>query len=438
MGEYPTHVVQELTQLADELAARHEPVLAAWRARVRADAAQVTAGSLTRTQLNDHIPAVLVAFERTLRASAGGAEAAAAERAQRAEEIKHGLHRWQQSYDLEEVTREWAHLHHCVFDEFVAFSASRPDLSPETRVAFTRELIAFIHQAVTESTSQYAQMQRKEAAGRFIDLQQTLQEVRELERRRAQLIHQAVHDMRGDVQSVGLTAEMLREGELSDAERGQFITLLQRGTVTVGQMLAQLLELARLEARMEQRAVAAFDAAALIREFVSATDLIARERNLYLHAEGPATLEVQGDATRVRRLLQNLVLNALNYTETGGVTLHWGAEGETSWWLVVKDTGPGLQLGPGSPLVDAMVQATASAHDSDARSSAGAGGETHVVKLPPGDPDESRGPARQQPGEGIGLSIVKRLCELLDASVELVSSAASGTSFRIVLPRRYG
>jgi light-regulated signal transduction histidine kinase (bacteriophytochrome) len=46
-------------------------------------------------------------------------------------------------------------------------------------------------------------------------------------------------------------------------------------------------------------------------------------------------------------------------------------------------------------------------------------------------------PVHQQTGEGIGLSIVKRLCELLDATVELESTVGVGTTFRVLLPRRY-
>jgi len=46
-------------------------------------------------------------------------------------------------------------------------------------------------------------------------------------------------------------------------------------------------------------------------------------------------------------------------------------------------------------------------------------------------------PGYQQPGEGIGLSIVKRLCELLDASLEMASSPEKGTTFRVVFPRYY-
>jgi len=41
------------------------------------------------------------------------------------------------------------------------------------------------------------------------------------------------------------------------------------------------------------------------------------------------------------------------------------------------------------------------------------------------------------PGEGIGLSIVKRLCDMLDATIELKSEPNVGTSFRILFPRHY-
>ena len=49
-------------------------------------------------------------------------------------------------------------------------------------------------------------------------------------------------------------------------------------------------------------------------------------------------------------------------------------------------------------------------------------------------PNES---SRDLGGEGIGLSIVKRLCELLDASLELETSPGAGTTFRVIFPRHY-
>jgi signal transduction histidine kinase len=52
-------------------------------------------------------------------------------------------------------------------------------------------------------------------------------------------------------------------------------------------------------------------------------------------------------------------------------------------------------------------------------------------------PAGSAAPARSGPGEGIGLSIVKRLADLLDASVELESDVGAGTTFRVLFPTTY-
>ena len=53
------------------------------------------------------------------------------------------------------------------------------------------------------------------------------------------------------------------------------------------------------------------------------------------------------------------------------------------------------------------------------------------------EPSQAEKPSRDEAGEGIGLSIVKRLCELLDATIELKSEKDVGTTFRILFPRTY-
>jgi signal transduction histidine kinase len=66
-------------------------------------------------------------------------------------------------------------------------------------------------------------------------------------------------------------------------------------------------------------------------------------------------------------------------------------------------------------------------------------GDPSAQGEPPGtlaSQSSPRAPHPQQ-GEGIGLSIVKRLCEVLDASMEIESAAGTGTTFRVVLPCVY-
>ena len=410
-------------------------ILQAWRDAIGADSQQTTARALSRGQLNDHIPQVLDAFEHKLRSRPGGQEAQAADRLTKKEEVKHGLHRWQQGYRLPELMREWGHLQLCLFDELDAFAAAHPEIARATMVAVAREMISLVNEAVSESCNQYERMQQAEARGRMSDLEGALASINEIERRRAALIREAVHDLNGNVFGVTVAAKLLGAADIPEAEREEFSLLLQRGVHSVTSMLFDLAELARLESGKETREIGDFDVAALVAELGDANRAFAATRGLFFQVEGPSQLAVAGDAAKVRRLLQNLLLNALKYTERGGVIVSLGVE-EESWWLMIKDTGPGLQAGPSAPLVVGLKEATASARESDEKAAAIQGEVSHVLVPATGGPPVVRSSVAQ-PGEGIGLSIVKRLCELLDASLEVASSPDTGTTFRVVLPRHY-
>jgi len=410
-------------------------ILAAWRNAAEADPEQTTAHGLTRGQFNDHIPEVLDAFEQLLRSRPGGTNAQAATLDKKEEEVKHGLHRWQQGYRLQELMHEWGHLQLCLFEELDDFAKAHPDIDRETLVEANRQMISMVNDSISGSAAQYQRMQQAEAAGHLEDLTLALARVNELEHRRSTLIHQAVHDLKSNVFGVSLAAGLLGDAEIADPQRGEFASLVKQGVHEVTAMLGELMELARLEAGQESREITTFDAAALITELCHISQPFSRERKLFLKVAGPAPFSVEGDAGKVRRLLQNLLLNALKYTESGGVILSWGEE-KQNWWLMVKDTGPGLLTGPSAPMSLGLKEATASARESDEKTAAAQGESSHVLAPTKGE-STTISPSHPQPGEGIGLSIVKRLCELLDASLEMASSASTGTTFRVVFPRHY-
>lgn len=426
---------QQLAALSDHLAARREAILVAWRQLDRADPEQMTGRSLTLGQFLDHIPAILDAYELKLRSRPGGADAQSADADKKEEGVKHGLHRWQQGYRLQELISECGHLQLCVFEELGRIVAAHPELEPATLLEAHRQLLHLIGDTISESAGQYQRMQQAEAASRVVDLMSALATVDELEQRRAALIHQAVHDLNSDVLGVSMAATMVGRSGLDEADRAESTVFLQRATQGLTTMLGELMDLARLEAGQENREIAPFDAAALITELCDANQPFARERDLFLRAEGAGRIAVEGDADKVRRVARNLVVNALKYTDTGGVTVSWGEEKE-NWWLMVKDTGPGMLTDAGTSMVDGLQEATASAKESDEKSAASEGETSQVLPTPKEAVAPTR-PSQHQPGEGIGLSIVKRLCELLDASLEIASSAATGTTFRVVFPRLY-
>ena len=88
-------------------------------------------------------------------------------------------------------------------------------------------------------------------------------------------------------------------------------------------------------------------------------------------------------------------------------------------------------------MASALEQATEEARQVDATGRTGIKAQEAANDPLPDAPNADARPVHQERGEGIGLSIVKRLSELLDASMEMDSTPGEGTSLRIVFPRRY-
>jgi len=402
------------------------PLIAAWRAAIKADPQLTASNALPRVQLEDHLPQWLESFAGVLAAVPGEPIADAAE-ARDAE--AHGLQRWQQGYDLHDVTREWGCLHRCLVAELERFAAAHAELPAEAFVEARVKLAEQISEATSTSAQRYFQLERVEAAGAVHDLERVLAEARELEKKRADLWQQAAHDLRGNLGVVSNVAQGLTFRELPPDRRDEFVALLSNNVTALRHLLDDVTVLARLQAGQEERRVAPFDAADLLRRLCDDVRPLADAKKLSLTFDGPDTLPVEGDAVKVRRIAQNLLLNALKYTRAGSVVLAWGeaAPGDgRRWSLSVQDSGPGFHAGPGAPIVNSLNQAVAS----DAVDPV-----PDATVAAPSD-DDSR-PIHQSQGEGLGLAIVKRLCDLLDSVVEFETVAEHGTTVRVLLPRRY-
>ena len=412
--------------LAAHFRAATPALVAAWRAAIAADPQLTASNALPRVQLEDHLPDWLASFAGVLAAVPGEPVADAAE-ARDAE--AHGLQRWQQGYDLHDVTREWGCLHRCLVAELERFTAAHPELPAEVFAEARMKLAEQVSEAMSTSAQRYFQLERVEAAGSVHDLERALAEVRDLEKRRADLWQQAAHDLRGNLGVVSNVAHGLAFRDLPADRRDEFVALLSNNVTALRHLLDDVTVLARLQAGQEERRVAAFDAADLLRRLCDDVRPLADAKKLSLDSDGPETLEVEGDAVKVRRIAQNLLLNALKYTRFGGVVMSWGeaAPGDARrWCLTVQDSGPGFHAGPGAPIVNSLNPAALNEPLGEAPNS-----EVAV----PGD-DDAR-PVHQAQGEGLGLAIVKRLCDLLDAMVEIDTVSEKGTTVRVLLPRRY-
>lgn len=222
---------------------------------------------------------------------------------------------------------------------------------------------------------------------------EALDQIRQQMQGRGEFLRSTSHDLRGNIGIIQGAVSMLDMAD-TDEERTHMMSMLQRNIRQATQMLTELLDYSRMEAGQEELNVSSVDVNELIEALVESARPLAEERGLWLNYELPAPLIVAGDAVKINRISQNLLLNALKYTQKGGVTVSWGELDNDYWQLTVADTGPGL-----------------------------------LWPVPEKKANEQ--------GEGIGLFIVRQLCEFLGGRVSVDSEPEQGTRFQVVLPRNY-
>ncbi|MBW3636078.1 MAG: sensor histidine kinase [Armatimonadetes bacterium] len=432
---------EALQELAEEMAASRAAILQQWRQRVDSDPQISATSSMTRSQFHDHIPHILEIFGQELCAPSTPQNEVSQDARQTDLAEQHSQHRWQQGYNLRSLVREWGHLNCCMVEWFDARSAPAPALA-QARMLWAE----LVNHQLSVGAVEHESLLKVEAGARLQNLQNALETVRQMEEARAEMLRQVSHDLRGGLSVVTTASSLLGSEVIDEDAREQVMAILQSGVRSVSEMLSDLLDMSRLEAGQEQRAVGHFDAGQLLLELCRSSQVLADTKGLWLRGEGPESLTVEGDSTKVRRIAQNLLLNALKYTHEGGVTMSWGEADKEQWGFSISDTGPGLPAVSAAPLAHEIAQATQRAQEVEAQSPAEwekNSPSTQSKSVEPEDDAPIKAPFASPAhplsgvGEGIGLSIVKRLCDLLHGTLELESRQGQGSTFRVVLPRRY-
>ena len=335
---------------------------------------------------------------------------------------EHGLLRWHKGYVLSELLAEMHYLGQSMLAELGAFWQLYPATDCPIITQTYEHFFAFANQVNTGSVSQFTDLQRTAAASRVNVLEKALAELQAVSQQRSEILRHSSHDLRGSFGAIQGAASLLELVMDSQEERKQMLDMLLRNLTTCRSLVTQLMDLARLEAGQEALHIQPLDAGQLLTNLVASYQPLAAERGLLLKADGPTSLPVECDPVQLQRIIQNLVLNALKHTPTGWVSVCWSRENEFQWMVSVQDSGPGLPTstragsrphwGVPSPETTATVDITDAQPAATALSS-------------------RSGFAHQ--GEGVGLSIVKGLCELLRASLEIDSRPGVGTLFRIRL-----
>lgn len=212
----------------------------------------------------------------------------------------------------------------------------------------------------------------------------------------------ASHDLLQPLHAARLFIAALREDAdlAGSAARGLAVNA-DRAIDSAHRLLTALLNLSKLEAGGVQPAVAPLSLGGLFDELAREFAPVARAKGLTLTV-APSSLWIASDRDLLRSMLQNLVGNAIRYTDHGRVLIGARRDG-AQVRILVCDTGRGI--------AEADRQAVF--------------GE--FVRLPGAPVDE--------PGAGLGLAIVHKLSDLLGHPLSLASRVGRGTTFRVAVPR---
>lgn len=230
-------------------------------------------------------------------------------------------------------------------------------------------------------------------------LQESYEQLRVLEALRDNLTHMIVHDMRSPLTVIMGTLDMIKTNLTGLDKNGDLLELARQSARALNDMATQMLDVSRLEAGQMPISKTVCDVAKLAREVIEPLRLQAENRRLQVVAAEPLVVTCDGDV--IRRVIGNLVTNALKCTPSGGEVSVACTRAGAGARVAVTDTGCGIAPEDQARLFKKFCQL-----------------EGQTRKL----------------GVGLGLAFCKLAVEAHGGTIGVDSEVNKGSTFWFVLP----
>ncbi|MEZ4591505.1 MAG: HAMP domain-containing sensor histidine kinase [Chloroflexota bacterium] len=240
------------------------------------------------------------------------------------------------------------------------------------------------------------------------ELAQANAELRAAEALRDDLTDMIVHDLRTPLTTINLSLDLLEKtlaDEAKAAQRARFVQSANRSAATMLELVNQLLDVAQLEAGHLRLNQSEHSLTEILREkaAVFQPQIVASQKHLTLAL--PEKLPpIALDASLIDRVLDNLLSNALKYTEAGGQITLRAQQAGSKLIVAVADDGEGIEQAKADQIFDKFYQV----RDAEGR------------------------PLRR--GTGLGLSFCKMVVEAHNGRIWVESQPGVGSTFYFTLP----
>ena len=233
-------------------------------------------------------------------------------------------------------------------------------------------------------------------------LQLALAEAEQSNVAKTRFLASASHDLRQPVQALVLYISALSMRNL-DEESNVMADRMNIAVRSLSNQLDSLLDISRLDAGVVKPEFSKMDMGELIEQICLDIEPLASKKLLDLVVNIPEHCYVYSDQRLLERIIRNVLDNAIKYTERGFIRLHI-EDKKTKYVLRIEDSGSGVPSEQQNQIFEEFYQLQ--------------------------NPERDR-----TKGLGLGLSIVKRLCRLLEINMNLDSEIDRGTVFEFMLEK---
>lgn len=221
----------------------------------------------------------------------------------------------------------------------------------------------------------------------------------ELNTEKNNLINVLAHDLRAPVNNIEGLALLLAVEGIKSTDHKEYVEKIQKSTKRLSSMIEKILDVESIESNHTNLVLEKVNLNEVIDIVIAEFEKEARKKHIALSASIPSqALNISGDKIYTQQIVQNLVSNALKFSEKGkAVTVKLQETGDLIQ-VIVSDEGPGISESDQTKLFNKFQRLSAK-------------------------------PTGGEHSTGLGLSIVKKYVDLLDGSIKCESELGKGTDF---------
>lgn len=244
---------------------------------------------------------------------------------------------------------------------------------------------------------------RRDEIGRLAkDFSEMSSSLEKTEQKRQEFVSNVSHEIQSPLTSIQGFSQVLREDDLSEEERIHYLNIIESESKRLSMLSQQLLTLSFLDHELDASDMISFDVTAQIKDTVTATEWQWRNKEIAIEMDlAPTT--AKGDPKLIQQVWMNLISNAIRYSKAGTTISIRASEQKKYTEVHITDSGIGISEADLSSIFERFYKV-----------------------------DKAR--TRTDNSTGLGLSIVKKVIDIHQATIDVQSELGKGTTFIVRLP----